>query len=278
MRPLLRLAGSVVVLLAVAVVASGGTNRFPSADPSAKCCLAALKAMETATELIAQRKLAEAAKYAAAAAELTPVSAAPHVLSGIILEQQDRPAEAADEFREALAWDPDESRALAALERLQAPRYADTATQFEVQLFHLINEARETEGVKPLKLHPVLSSVAREHSGNMRDLGFFAHESPCPGCRTSLDRYLRCFDCQPRLIGENVCRRWTRPEPALTEANIDDSHQDLMASPGHRRNILYPDFVYVGIGIATNAQGDYWITEMFTAPPPQTLPPKDRTP
>jgi len=267
MKLLPRLACPFVVLLIAVAAGAGGTKLFPTCEPSADCRLAALRAMVEAAELLADRKLAEAARQAAAAAQLMPASASPHVLSGLALEQQERRDEAVAEYREALAWDPDESRALAALERLHAAAYTDTVTPFEVQLFHLINEARQAEGVKALKAHAILAKVAREHSDTMRDLGFFAHESSKPGYKTGQDRFLRRFDCPPQWIGENIARRWMRPERALQEANIAEAHCDLLASSGHRRNILHPDFAYVGIGIATNDHGDYWITEMFMTPP-----------
>jgi len=67
-------------------------------------------------------------------------------------------------------------------------------------------------------------------------------------------------------VGENISRRWRRPERALNHENIALSHGELMMSTGHRRNILHPDAVYLGIGIATNPQGDYWITQLFMTP------------
>ena len=39
----------------------------------------------------------------------------------------------------------------------------------------------------------------------------------------------------------------------------------LMGSPGHRGNILSPDFTELGVGAASNADGLY-ITQIFRAP------------
>jgi uncharacterized protein YkwD len=244
------------------------TKLFPTMEPCAADCLAAQAALQQAADLLSRAKLGEAAKLAEAAAQHMRNSASPRVLLGLILEQQQRPAEAADAYREALAWDPDEPRALAGLERLKAPRFGDIVSQYELQLFRAINDSRRAEGVPALKPHPILTEVARGHSTAMRDLGFFEHNSPKPGEKTPLERFLRCFDHKPRLMGENVARRWTRPQRALDEANVAGTHEQLMASPGHRKNILQPDFVYVGVGIAINPEGDYWVTEVFMAPPP----------
>jgi uncharacterized protein YkwD len=36
-----------------------------------------------------------------------------------------------------------------------------------------------------------------------------------------------------------------------------------MNSPGHRANILEPRFQRIGVGVYQNAQGEFWVTEMF---------------
>lgn len=264
-----RIAPAVAVLLFARLAASSSAERpdpFPARYPSTLERAAAEEALLAAAERLGQGELTAAAQEARKASHLTPTAAAPHVLAGMIAEQQGRKAEAIDQFREALAWDLDESRALAALERLEAPRYTDIVSQYAAELVGLINEERLAESLPPLKPHPVLAEVAYAHSCAMRDLGFFSHVSPAPGEETAADRFLRRFDSKPRLLGENVSRRWRRPERALSEENIARSHAELMMSTGHRRNILHSDFVYIGIGIATNPQGDYWITEVFMTP------------
>ena len=239
---------------------------FPARYPSTLDRAAAEEALEAATELLVADKLDAAAEQVHKASRLIPTAAAPHVLAGMIAEQCGSPTQAIDEYREALAWDPGESRALAALERLKAPRFADIIGQYAVQLMDLVNQEREAEDLPPVKPHPVLAQVAYAHSCAMRDLGFFSHMSPKPGQRTPVDRFLTRFDGKPRLVGENVSRRWWRPERALNHENIIRSHGELMMSTGHRRNILHPDAVYLGIGIATNPHGDYWITQLFMTP------------
>jgi uncharacterized protein YkwD len=239
---------------------------FPARYPSAADQAAAQEALEAAAELLQGGDLEAAAEQTRTASRLTPAAATPYVMAGMVAEQQGRQAEAVDWYREALAWNPDESRALAALERLEAPRYADIVGQYAAQLIELINDERIAEGLPPLKPHPVLAEVAYAHSCAMRDLGFFSHTSPKPDEKTPVDRFLRRFDGQPRLVGENISRRWRRPERALNHENMIRSHADLMMSTGHRRNILHPEAVYVGVGIATNPQGDYWITQLFMTP------------
>jgi uncharacterized protein YkwD len=257
-----------LVLLARPTTASsvGRPDPFPARYPSTLERAAAEEALVAAAEFLAQGKLKAAAEETREASQLTPSAAAPHVLAGMVAEQRGRNAEAIDHYREALAWAPDESRALAALERLEAPRYADTISQYAAQLVDLINSERTAESLPPLKPHPVLAEVAYAHSCVMRDLGFFSHGSPDSDEETATARFLRRFDGKPRLLGENISRRWRRPERALNPENIARSHAELMMSTGHRHNILHPGFIYIGIGIATNPQGDYWITELFMTP------------
>ena len=63
-------------------------------------------------------------------------------------------------------------------------------------------------------------------------------------------------------IAENVARRWGLA-CELSEAKLLDSHRGLMASPGHRANILYPTVQVMGVGLATNLAEEYWLTETF---------------
>ncbi|MFQ6098608.1 MAG: CAP domain-containing protein, partial [Armatimonadota bacterium] len=85
------------------------------------------------------------------------------------------------------------------------------------------------------------------------------------GLRTSEDRYFREYSGWYRHLGENIARR-EGPGLALTQENIVHTHKGLMRSPRHARNILGRDWEIVGVGIATDGGGKYWITEMFLAP------------
>jgi len=241
---------------------------FPAYVPSAQDAADAQAALQAASDALTAGKLDEAETNARRASELIPTSAAPVLLLALIAEQRGDTEDAIDLYREALAWAPNAPKPLEALERLQAPRYADVVTPFEDQLVRLINETRASLQLTTLKPHPALAEVARAHSEAMRDLGFFAHESPKPGYHSTMDRFLKRFDGLPTHLAENITRRYWRPGPALTEQMIALSHQEFCGSPGHRANMLGKDFVYVGVGIAVNPEGDYWVTELFMNPRP----------
>ena len=92
-------------------------------------------------------------------------------------------------------------------------------------------------GLKPLPPDPELTEVARKHSADMFARGYFAHYTP-----EGRDPFDRMREANVRFVtaGENLA---LAPTVML-------AHQGLMDSPGHRANILRPEFGRVGIGAA----------------------------
>jgi len=135
----------------------------------------------------------------------------------------------------------------------------------EEDLVSAINNERTRRGLGPLVEDPLLNVAARTHSREMCSLSYFDHHSPTPGSQTPMDRYLAGL----RLWGEG------KPESALVGENIfyasatdavynaSYAHASLMNSPGHRANILERRFTKVGVGLFRDAQGRFWVTEMF---------------
>lgn len=131
-------------------------------------------------------------------------------------------------------------------------------------LIFRINQERISRGLHALLPDADLSLVARQHSREMRDLGYFGHTSPTPGCATMTDRFKRMFGEVPRALAENLSRRGGCVD-SFTIENIEDSHRRLMMSDPHRKSILWEKVAEVGVGIAVNERGDYWITENFAS-------------
>ncbi len=135
----------------------------------------------------------------------------------------------------------------------------------ERALITAINAERTTRGLEPLTSDPILTEAARSHSREMGDLGYFDHFSPTPALATPQDRYqktLRDWDeDQPAsaMVGENIfyCN------VTNDVYNVDYAHRRLMASPGHRANILDARFTKVGVGLYRDSMGRFWVTEMF---------------
>lgn len=137
--------------------------------------------------------------------------------------------------------------------------------KLEQTIAGLVNAEREQAGLEPLAYDTQLASVARAHSAEMRDLKYFAHESPTASLREPLARYRAHFNVTPSVVAENVFRAWGTPHQ-LSIADAQKAHTSLMNSPGHRANILFPNVTHLGVGIMTNATGDIWLTEMFSKP------------
>lgn len=115
---------------------------------------------------------------------------------------------------------------------VENPRLNESA---EARMLELLNEDRVDQGLPPLRPDPELQQVARAHSRDMLERGYFAHVNP-----DNEDPFDRMRDAGVRFskAGENL---------ALAP-NARIAQDGLMESPGHRRNILDPGFRRVGIG------------------------------
>ncbi len=190
------------------------------------------------------------------------------LLVGLCCDLDGERGAAIHHYRQALAREPDDLFAGQALVDLGYFPAADTdVAELEQLLVDLINDERLRAGARALRENAGLAACARRHSAEMRDLEYFGHESPTPELRGMRDRYRLVSAEEPRVLGENIARRYrvAGPDPVLSREAIARSHEALMSSSGHRRNILNPAFEFVGIGIAINDCGDYWVTEMFMA-------------
>jgi uncharacterized protein YkwD len=119
---------------------------------------------------------------------------------------------------------------------------AKAATPREA-LHALINEARASRGLSPLRLNDRLSKLAHAHSVDMADGSKVLYHS-CLTCR------LQSWDW--RMAGENVG----------TAGTVARVHRLFMQSPSHRANVLRPGFRTVGLGIVDSG-GRLWVTQVF---------------
>lgn len=105
----------------------------------------------------------------------------------------------------------------------------------EARMLELLNAERVKAGVQPLTLDLTIIPVARAHSMDMWQRQYFAHISP--DGTTPADR-MRNGNVNFIIAGENL---------ALAQT-VELAHRGLMNSPGHKRNILDPQFTRIGIG------------------------------
>lgn len=110
----------------------------------------------------------------------------------------------------------------------------------------LINRERAAQGESPLALNGDLQDAAQGHAESMAVAGYFEHTAPNGSSVLERLRNAGYLDsgAQAYEIGENIA--WG----SLQDATPDAIVAAWMASPGHRANILNPDFRETGIGIA----------------------------
>lgn len=117
-------------------------------------------------------------------------------------------------------------------------------SQAEQEMLELVNKERTSRGLKPLAMDEEARKAARDYGKYLFENGVFSHidlEGRSPSER------MKNYNVTFMLLGENLAYA-----PSLEQA-----HQGLMESEGHRENILHPFFSRVGIGVVDG--GSYGI-------------------
>lgn len=141
--------------------------------------------------------------------------------------------------------DSDERVTLPFTVRVSRPR-----PDLEMEMLTLVNKERVAAGLRPVAPDPELTEVARQHSSDMFARGYFAHDTP--EGRDPFDR-IRAGGVRFLTAGENL---------ALARS-VQIAHTGLMNSPGHRANILRPEFGRLGIGIMDGGMRGLMVTQNF---------------
>ena len=131
---------------------------------------------------------------------------------------------------------------------------ATSPTQAEQQMLNLVNEARAANNVPPLEMDMEVVNVSRIKSQDMIDNNYFSHNSPTYGSPFDM---LQSFNVSYVQAGENIAGN----------RDVAAAHEALMNSPGHRKNILSPDYTHIGIGIQEGGQYGMMFTQIFVSKP-----------
>ena len=121
----------------------------------------------------------------------------------------------------------------------------------EQEMFRDVNSEREKQGLQPLAFDNQLRDVARAHSQDMFKRGYFSHYTP--EGKSPFDR-MESAGINYQYAGENLALAPTTPL----------AMQGLMNSPGHRANILSPNFHTVGIGVINGGIYGMMYSQEFT--------------
>ena len=131
---------------------------------------------------------------------------------------------------------------------LQIPQLESTVSSYESEVIRLVNEIRQKNDLRPLTANWELSRVARYKSQDMRDNGYFSHNSPTYGTPFQM---LSAFGLSYRTAGENIAKGYASPQAVVN---------GWMNSSGHRANILNGSYTQIGVGYVSG--GNYW-TQLF---------------
>lgn len=106
----------------------------------------------------------------------------------------------------------------------------------EAQMLMLVNNERESRGLKTLLMSKSLTKVGEAHCKDMFVRGYFSHYTP---------EGLSPFD---RMTQADITFNYAGENLALAP-NTDLAMKGLMQSPGHRANILSANFGKLGVGV-----------------------------
>lgn len=116
------------------------------------------------------------------------------------------------------------------------------------QMFLLLNQYRQQQGVPTLEYSKILEEAAFAHAKDMYDRDFFDHVSPS-GTRP-IDRAADAGFCRIRSVGENIA--WNYVSFQAVQTGWENS-------PGHNANMISTDYRYVGMGYYNSPNGPYYV-------------------
>jgi uncharacterized protein YkwD len=125
----------------------------------------------------------------------------------------------------------------------------------ERDAFELINSERDRAGLGALKWSEKIAEVARLHSNNMAEYNFFSHKG-LDGLMVD-ERAERLKMGSWMAIGENIAFMKGYENP------VEVAVEKWLQSPGHKKNLLNPDWTETAIGLAVTTDGKYYFTQVF---------------
>ena len=134
------------------------------------------------------------------------------------------------------------------------------AQDVEAQILKLVNAERIHEGLGALASDAKLAGIARAHSADMLNKGYFSHTNTAgcgSSCRVTNAGYAW------RATGENI---YTMEGYDMSASETARQMVDgWMKSSGHRANILNSSYTNHGIGLAVSGKTIY-ATSVFALP------------
>jgi hypothetical protein len=119
----------------------------------------------------------------------------------------------------------------------------------EQRIFYLLNQERRLAGLEKFEWNEHAAEAARRHAQLLAKNEKLSHE----------------FSGEPSLrerLAATAIRFTSAAENVALADTADEAHLALMYSPGHRDNILNPEYSAVGIGVVEHA-GRLYVAEDF---------------
>ncbi len=132
------------------------------------------------------------------------------------------------------------------------------SNEFDQKILELVNNERAKEGLDPLSIDSQLDQAANFHNDEMVRADMMSHQLPG---EADLGERVSATGYSWTRVAENIAAGYTTPEAVV---------EGWMNSPGHKENILNPEFIHIGIGYEyapdnNNALNDYDVywTQVF---------------
>ncbi|MFY0545138.1 CAP domain-containing protein [Brevibacillus sp. H7] len=119
--------------------------------------------------------------------------------------------------------------------------------KFASEVAALVNQERAKAGLQPLRLDSNLSKMALDKAKDMHDNNYFDHTSPTYGSPFEM---MKKYGISYTYAGENIAMGQRTPQEVMN---------GWMNSPGHRANILNPNFNTIGVAYYNG----YWVQEFI---------------
>jgi uncharacterized protein YkwD len=154
----------------------------------------------------------------------------------------------------------------------QNPRPEIRIPDLERQIHDSINSQRKAGKLPPLAWDETLQGLARAHSEDMANRGYFKHVTPeglTPMKRLEQAGYTSCMVTGENIYQNNLYSSVTTEKKRTTyDWNSMDkiaatTVKGWMASPGHKEIILDKDYTRSGVGVAIGSDDKVYITQIF---------------
>jgi len=146
--------------------------------------------------------------------------------------------------------------------------------KIEELVFQKVNGERKAAGLKELIWNSLLADIAREHSLDMANQSYFSHENlqgETPAQRAQ-EKGIDILKMQGSVMQVGVAENiGMTPTGNVEGYGYVTSPEDVanasmngwMNSPGHRANILNSNYNAIGVGVAYDGAGKYYLTQDF---------------